>query len=151
MMRKTSWTILMVVLLGVGAFWAGTAVFAKKETVQPDTLVVTMRNPLHQPNIKLIDRTLSDPNVVVTLYDKLDDLQAPKKGNVFNCPEDGGVVYDLKFLHGTQLVKAVQIDQAGCRTIRPLENGTPGEILALLSNADEYRALLAKSLGLSNL
>jgi hypothetical protein len=33
---------------------------------------------------------------------------APDAETSYNCPEDAGVVYDLKFIHGTQLVTEVK-------------------------------------------
>lgn len=115
--------------------------------VQPDTLTIVRRNPLHQqlpplpPTVRV-----HDPTVVRQFYADVLTLPAMPRGPI-DCPADFGVTYHLTFIQRGSVVLTANADGSGCEVVR-LSNGSVLWAVPQPGGA-AFRNLLARTLGLS--
>jgi hypothetical protein len=91
------------------------------QNAKPDTLTITRKNPLKQPNVPELNTTITEPQIVMSIYQKLIHLPLfPNK--IYNCPNDGGITYHFKFSQGKVIVLEAEANIAGCQGIHTSDN-----------------------------
>lgn len=89
---------------------------------EPTEVVISRTVMTGSPIPSLAPTTITNADNVQVLYDALETLPEPPNGT-FNCPQDPGIRYHLRFLRGSQTVAQAVANPAGCRFVSLIQKG----------------------------
>jgi hypothetical protein len=116
------------------------------QDAKPDTLKITRKNPLNQPNVAKFDKTITEPKDVLAIYQKLIHLPLFPNG-IYHCPNDGGVTYHFKFSEGKVVVMEAEAIAAGCQGIHTSDDEN---LWSMEPKGDGFWSLIAIMLNLTD-
>ncbi len=91
-----------------------------------------------------LERTFNDTSAVQQLYAAALALPVVAQGKTYSCPIDFGVVYQLDFLAGSDLLQHMDVQASGCQWVHLSSTD------ARWTN-DAFNRLLAKTIGIPSL
>lgn len=111
-MKTTQWRL--VILLGL-------LLVACAGTPQQPTALHVLRPaspfPIYGQPFPRLERTIHDAKAVQQLYAAAQALPAVDQGKTYSCPIDFGVVYQLDFLAGSDLLQHMDVQASGCQWV----------------------------------
>lgn len=150
-----SWLIKGCLLVCLVLSLSGCAGTGPAEGANVPNVLRVIRNSVPGYHFATLSLVIRDEAQVQSLYKAAYALEKIPSGEVFSCPMDNGLEYELDFLHAGTFIQQMKLDATGCRFIDI--NATGYDFPGIITTHDarfttpSFRTLLANMLNLSSL